>query len=584
MSGIGLVLNVAKDALLTQQYAIDVTAHNIANVNTEGYSRQIAVMGAKDATPYGGFLFGRGVELDDIISNTNSFIEKRLYNGQSDLMATMEKENYMAVMESIFNENSSRSLSSQFSDFWNAWQDLANNPTGNSERSLLVENGELLAQSFRDLSNDLERLNQEINNTIDAGLGEVNRISSRIADLNKQIIIIEASGNANDLRDQRTQLVGQLSNYIDLNTYKDSSGNLQVTTKKGYLLVNRADSYSLDLDGTEITWQSSGAGNVAITDTITGGKLGGWLDIRDEVVPEYSKELDELARATVWEVNRVHSQGIGLEGFTEVTGSYSVFDSDTAMGNSGSGLDFYDKITDGQLTVWLYDSTGEVAGDATISVSLSDSLNDLASAIDSISAGGVELNAHVINGKLQIETDSGAPGEFAFSNDTANILSALGINTFFNSSKAGNMELNSFVEDGHDFIAAAKVNVNGSFAAGDNSNALDISELQYNKTSIKQWVFKRGEEPVSRAEGETTIDSYLHTMVGSIGIESRSVLREREYKEVIQAQISTARDNLSAVSLDEEMANLIKFQHAYTAAAKLISTADKMLEQVLSTV
>src|SRR6056297_2939237 len=115
MSGIGLVLNVAKDALLTQQYAIDVTSHNIANVNTEGYSRQTAVLGAKDSTPFGGFLFGRGVQLDDIISNTNEFIEKRLHNGQSDLMATAEKETYMSVLEAVFNENSSRSLSNQFS-------------------------------------------------------------------------------------------------------------------------------------------------------------------------------------------------------------------------------------------------------------------------------------------------------------------------------------------------------------------------------------------------------------------------------------------------------------------------------------
>ncbi len=682
MSGIGLVLNVAKDALLTQQYAIDVISHNIANVNTEGYSRQTAILSAKDSTPYAGFLFGRGVNLENIISNTNDFIEKRLQSGTSDLTAMSEKEIYMSVMESIFNENSSRSLSNQFNDFWNAWQDLANNPSGDSERSLLAEYGELLAQSFKDLSNDLARLDQEINNSIEAGIGQINEICGKIANINKQILVIQTSGNANDLRDKRNLLVNQLSEYLDLNTWEDDDGNLQVATKKGYLLVNRGDTYSLDLNGREIEWQSSGSGNVIISDTINGGKLGGWLDVRDEIVTKYKADLDELAKATIWEVNRAHSQGVGLEGFGSVTGSYSAADSSAGLGTEASGLDFYDRITDGSFKIWLYDSTGAVAGVTTIAVSaLTGSLDDIASTIDSVSIGGVDLNANIRDGKLYIETDAGAPGSFAFSDDTGGILAALGINTFFDNANAGDIRINDEIIDNKNYIAAAKISNNvgpavgasgnastgiittsgpytgsadavyeieivdpaagtfrwrkdsgawsgpasmagspalgaegvnvtftgnaatdytandtftisvekasdsyGAFAEGDNTNALDVTNVQYYGTTIKRWSFTREGGGAFNDISNTTIDSYLHTFVGSIGIESQSVQREKEYKEVIQQQISATRDGISAVSLDEEMANLIKYQHAYTAAAKLITTSEEMLETILNAV
>ena len=118
MGGLGLVLNVAKDALLTQQYAVDVTSHNIANVSTEGYTRQSPVITVQAATPYGGFLFGRGAHLNEIIRNSNDFLEKRLYESQTSLSTLTEKEIYMNVMEAIFNENSNQSISNQFADFW----------------------------------------------------------------------------------------------------------------------------------------------------------------------------------------------------------------------------------------------------------------------------------------------------------------------------------------------------------------------------------------------------------------------------------------------------------------------------------
>ena len=304
MSGLGAVLNIAKDALFAQQYCIDVTGHNIANVNTEGYSRQAPILGAKRPAPYAGFILGRGVKIEEIIRKSDNFIETRLQERKTDLMALNEKEVYLNVLEGIFNENSDHSLSTQFTDFWNTWHDFANNPSGFSERNILYETGSVLALGFNDRANDMLLFDREINFSIEAGIEKINQLTSQIATLNEQIIALETNGTANDLLDQRNTLLSQLSEYIDINSFESDVGKLTVMTKSGYTLVDRANTYQLKFNNTEIKWEASGSSWLTITNTINGGKLGGWLDIRDEILPKYRADLDELARATIWEINK----------------------------------------------------------------------------------------------------------------------------------------------------------------------------------------------------------------------------------------------------------------------------------------
>jgi len=676
MSGIGLVLNVAKDALMTQQYAIDVTSHNIANVDTEGYSRQTPVISAKQSAPYGGFTFGQGVELKDIFRNTDAFLEKRLQSGQSDLSSVSEQTTYMSVLESMFDESSDQSLSTQLNDFWSAWNDLANNPSGSAERNSLVEKSTLLAESFNNLNSDLNKTSDELNNSIKAGVDSINQILTQIADINKQIVANGSTGSANDLRDQRNQLVTDLSKYIDVNTYESNDGNLVVSTGKGYPLVNRGDTYSINFDGGKLKWEGSGSSEVDITGTITGGKMGGWLEMKDNVIPECMANLDELAKSITWEVNKIHSQGVGLEGLSSVTGTDAVSDNDKALGSVDSGLTFNDKITDGSFKLWLYDENGSTVGSTDIAVDADAmTMNDLAGEIDGLSINGEDaLNSMIKDGKLYIGTDSSHSGySFAFSDDTSNVLAALGVNTFFQSSGSRDFAVNDSIINNKNNIASARisnnvgpavaasgntstgiittdgpytgdadaayeikildstqfqwrkdggdwttgvigssvsmsdgvsVNFNGSFdaddsfsvdvtkssgtygefALGDNSNTLAITDLQNQGVSIKQWSYSGEGGAISDDAANATIDEYLHMFVSSIGIKSQSVQREEQYKQTIQDQFTTTRDNISGVSLDEEMANLIKFQQAYTAAAKLITTSQDMLDALINTV
>ena len=684
MSGISLVLNIAKDALLTQQYAMDIASHNIANVSTEGYSRQIATLETSEPAPYAGLMFGRGVTLSDIESVTNDFLEKRLQASISDLSMMTEKETYMNIIETIFSESSDSSISNQLDEFWNALDDLNNNPSGIAERNILTEYGSILAQSFQETNGDLLKLQSDLNTSIDAGVDNVNQILSQIADLNRQILLVKTTGTPNDLIDKRTTLVKQLSEYIDVNSYEYDDGSLTVTTSKGFVLVNRQDSYNLAFDRTDILWDNN---STPITEDITGGKLGAWLDLRDETMPTYMSNMDELAKSIIWEVNSIHSQGVGLTGFTSLTSSYNATDRYEAMGNAASGLDFYDKITDGSFKLWLYDSTGAVVGEGTIPVDAdTTTLTDLSSAISGLNINGEDaFDSSIQDGALSLEIDQTThPGyTFAFSDDSSNILAALGLNTFFTDSNARNMGVNENILSDVNNVATGKINSNigqavasasndpattgfittsgnpagytgtedgvyniritnggttfryskdsgaesadiaigndillaegvtvsfigaaadyndndtftidvtvssdtyGDFSPGDNTNSLDLSNLQYQNVTVKQWDYSRVNGASSLDVTNATIGEYMHQMVGAIGIDSQSIQREKAYTETIQEQLSETRDNISGVSLDEEMANLIKYQHAYAAAAKLITTAQEMLDTILEAV
>lgn len=591
MGGISLVLNAAKDALMSQQYAIDVTSHNVANVNTPGYSRQTPILSSKLPAPYAGFILGRGVELNEIVRNTDSFIETRLRERNGTLSAMTEEEVYLQALEGVFNESSGRSLSTQFENFWNAWQDLSSNPSGDAERNALYEMGALLAQSFNDLSGDMDQFTRELKLSLEAGVDKVNQITAEIASINEQIVSMEVSGQANDLRDKRNALLNELSEYIDIKAFENDDGNMMAMTTSGFTLVDKSATYQLSIDGNDIKWEGSGDIEVTITDKISGGKLGGWLNMRDEILPKYEADLSALAQATIWEVNKIHSEGVGLDVFQpgqSLTGSYTTTTTLSAL-SFGGEINF-----SGGFNLWIGDANGEnlqqVAVDLTYvnggigPINGASSLADLAASINdqiTTAAGLTGVTASVSGDALVLTADG--THTFALSDDTSDILAALGGNTFFEGSNALTMDMNSLLESNKEFIAAGVIDsATGTYAAGDNTNALSMANLQYGNVTIQRWTYERGQAATSQDVSDT-LENYLHSLVGSIGIESQSVSRAKDYNQVVIDQMNATRDSISAVSLDEEMTNLIKYQQGYTAAAKLISTADEMFRTLLET-
>lgn len=677
MSGIGMVLNIATTALNAQQYGLGVTAQNIANVNTEGYSRQNPVLVAKQPLMYGGLIMGRGVDTEQVTRSSDQFVENKLMQERSSMSSSSEMEKYMQVLEGFFSENSDISISTMLSDFWNGWYDISNNPSGASERISLYEQSTLLSEQFNALSTDLSQIDTDLTNAVTSAVETINKITHEIAQINDQIVSMEVNNVANDLRDKRNTLVSELNGYLDVQTFEQSDGSLTIIAARGCTLVQGHNSYDLEMggaNGDRVRWQNSAGSYVDITNYLSNGKLGGWLDMRDEIVAKYKLDLDSLAKEIIWSVNQQHSQGVGLEGFSTVTGSYRATDTSAAL--DSTGLSFADKVGDGGFRLWIYDSNGNYDSDSTLTIDADvTSIDDIITAINAIDT--TKITATVVDDKIQI---SGVNGyEFAFSDDTSNVLAALGVNTFFNGANAGSIEINDTIGLNKDFIAAAEVTNNvgpavansnnaatgakaivtsgqyigtvdatyeiqistggpvgtaefmwrkdggawspattitgtsqliengvyitfmpgtyvlndtfsieatenasfyGDFALGNNNNALAITDLQNTSLNISQWTCDRIN---GNTEGSitTTIENYYQAMVGAIGITSASISRDRSFAEMMVNELSNIRDSISAVSIDEEMTNLIEFQHAYAAAAKLIGVSDEMLDTLL---
>jgi flagellar hook-associated protein 1 FlgK len=581
-----MVLDIATSALAAQQYAIDVTAHNIANVDTEGYSRQIPALQSKQAVLSQGVLLGLGVKTEQVTRSIDQFVENKLMQEKSNLSSFQEMEKYMQVLEGIFSENSESSISATLSDFWNLWHDISNNPSGSSERIALYEHSLLMSEQFSSLSPDLNQIQTDITNAITVGIERINQITSEISQINVKIVGMEANNNvANDLRDKRNTLVSELNEYLDIKTFEQSNHSLTIVAAKGCTLVHNDRNYELEMYGDRVKWQDSGGNYVDITNHISNGKIGGWLELRDEIIAKYELDLDAIAKEFIWSVNQQHSQGVGLKLFesgSTITGDYQT-NTDLGELEYGSEIQF---IANG-FNLWIEDRTDPanptidyVSVDLS-SLDSSSSLPDLATAINNQITGAGLTGITVDGSGSALSLIAGNNYAFGFSDDNSNILAALGINTFFTGTGAGSIGLNAMLND-KDYIAAAQIDTDGSYAAGDNTNALAMTDLQYASMDISQWTCDRIN---GNTEGSvtTTIENYYHSMVGSLGIVSSSISRDTEFNEMMVKELNTLRDSISAVSLDEEMTNLIKYQHAYQAAAKLITISDEMLDTLIST-
>lgn len=591
MSGLTSVLSIARDALAVNQYGMDVTGHNVANVSTEEYSRQSPVLEAKRPAPYADQLFGTGARIAQIIRNVDRFIEARLMDRRMELASSIEKEVHMGVLEGLFNQTADQNLAAYFSGFFNAWHDLANNPSGLAERDVLLERGALLAQSFADLFAEMTQISRELNLSIQAGVDEINQLTSQVAALNGEIVTLQALGNTNDLRDRRTKILNRLAEYLDIKFFEHNDGGITVMTKSGFVLADKVHSYRLAFEDDEVKWEGSSGTWVPITDTLRQGKFGGWLDMRDSILPQIQADLDELARSTIWEVNKIHTQGAGLSLYSPNATLSSAYATTTRLGD----LPFGDQVDfSGSFKIWIGDRNGENLQDVTIDLDFAggdlDENSTLAELRDSVNAqiaaqrpalaGSVWIAVSASGNRIEISSDGSHT--FGFSEDGSSLLGALGLHTFFIGSKAAGMEVNGILRSDPRLIAAGRINAStGEAAAGDGSNALTMADLQYLGVSMKRWSFERGEAATSVDIHDTPLESYLQALVSSIGLQSQSIQRAKQYHELLANQLTEARDSVSAVSLDEEMTEMIKYQHGYLAAAKLITTADDMLRALI---
>ena len=696
------LMNVGRTALNAAQAWISVTGSNIANADTEGYTRRYVDQrdaGTLVAKPGGE---GLGVNAQQILRYFNAFLENSYVRQSSNSSRWSEQENIMSSLESLFNESNRAGVSSALNSFFTAWQDLAQRPGDTASREDLLSFADNLSDMLSSTADGVKTLQSEMDVSIKQGVDRVNELSKSIAAINKQInaTTVQGVSNPNSLLDQRDQLVREMATYVDIRTVDSGSGDFSVSLATGQPLVQgivtndlqvlepRAENnlsidstyagkvqfdgtdsheYTVEIvsggdaaaagtstnpsfrvsldggktwlrdqDGNELHYEISSSGdttdpvlvkNLTISfssntdfkagdkfdivpktglywieptrgpqnvtpqigfdgtdnqNRVAGGKLTTYFSIRDDNCGRYLDELDATAQSLIWEVNRIHSQGAGTSLFDYAQGQQGVANTTVPLGSAQAVLPNAEKLQAGNVNFYFYDKTsgeyvssGQLDFDSTTTgVQNFDpskhSLQDVVSAINNTFP--TELSASVQDGKLVINTAAGSNLQFALGTDSTGMMAALGVNTFFTGTNATNMAVSSQLHDNVNFVAAGQVNGQQQVNTGDNATATAIGKLASTAVTISTtW----------KTTTNQTIGQYYASLVTTVGADTRLAQTNSEYHNALTSDISDQVSSASGVNLDEEMANLIKYQHSYTAAAKLITTADQMLQTLL---
>ncbi len=313
---------------------------------------------------------------------------------------------------------------------------------------------------------------------------------------------------------------------------------------------------------------------------LSGGSLTAHFAVRDDHIGRYEDEMNAVAEALIWEVNRIHSQGANPNFTHEYNGSEYVEFTDVPLGTPQSGAAFYDRLTEGNMKIHFYNESGDHMESMQLDMDpATDGVQDFDPAVhsledlrDAINSGfGGNLHAAIHDNKLSIESTDPTL-DFAIGQDTTGVLATLGINTFFKGNDASNIAVNENIATNLGQINAGYVNGDNQILEADNTLANAVGDLLVKKVDIST--------PWRTSNSQSIVEGYS-SLVSRVGADSRTAQTNAEYNEALANDLSNQQQAVSGVNLDEEMANLIKYQHAYTAAAKLITTADQMLETLL---
>jgi flagellar hook-associated protein 1 FlgK len=322
MSDLTRVMNIAKDTLLSHSSAINITGSNIANVNTPGYSRLRPVF----ASVGGATELQFGVQVTDAERICDRYIDAQLAQQAQESGYADTRKSTLERVEGIFNEAEGSGLNEALSEFWNAWNDLAKNPTGQVEKDALVSVSENLASMLQQKAQQLDDVRTDINSSIADTITQLNSCINDIAEFNDKIVMIQnGGGNASDLLDKRQESLKELGSLIDFNYVEDASGAVNVYLSNGKPLVQGGMVWELD---TVVNPANSSyydivfAGDTAepINDIISKGKLGAYLELRDTDTAGYLDQLDTLAETLVNAVNTQHQSG--FDGYGNLGGNF----------------------------------------------------------------------------------------------------------------------------------------------------------------------------------------------------------------------------------------------------------------------
>lgn len=309
-------LGIALQALLSEQGAMSVTSNNIANINTPGYTREVANLEETPPFDFGNLQYGTGVELASIGSVGDSILQLRLDQETQAQGKLNTFTSGMNQIQTVFNEPAGEGLQSLLSNFFNSFQQLSTDPTNIGYRSAVIGAGQSLAAGFNQAALALVTQQQDANQAVIQNVEQINQLTSQVAQLNGQISTATGSGqNSNIFIDQRAQLINQLSQIVDIQQITADGNSLTLTTNGGTLLVAGDQSFNLQTQTNAATgFQDIYAQGTDITSSIQSGSLAGNLQLRDQEIPSLSTSLNTLADGIATAVNTQSAAGFDLSG------------------------------------------------------------------------------------------------------------------------------------------------------------------------------------------------------------------------------------------------------------------------------
>ena len=543
------IFTIGQSALAAAQAGLSTAGQNIANAATPGYSRQSVVQTASTPQPLGFGYIGQGTQVTGIQRIYNDYLGAQVVSAQSGKSQLEVQYTQIQQIDNMLADPTA-GLSGAMQDFFNGLQDVSTFPADTPARQAALSSAQALTSRFQDMQGRLDAIGQGVNLQIKDGVQTINQLAQQLVSLNQAIDRAQSLTDgkpANDLLDQRDQVIRDLSKLIKVNV-SQQGGQYCVFIGNGQPLVSGAALHSLkavasrtDPSRLEVAYDTAGQKSILSADNLAGGALGGLLEFRSQILAPAQNALGRIALGLASALNAQQAQGLTLSNvpggnFFNLPTMTALPSSANAPGGAGISAALTDasKLTTSDYRLQMQDGSYRLTRLADNTLIKSSASLDETLAASSSEGFSISLSGSPVNG------------------DEFLIRPCAGV--------AGNLLL--AISNTNDIAAATLPN-----AAGDNSNILKMIALQTGKTL---------------SGGADTYQSAYAKLVNEVGSKTRQLGATSACATTIQTQAERALQDVSGVNLDEEAANLIKYQQAYQAAGKVLQLAKQMFDSLLS--
>jgi len=615
-------LHIGYSGLSVAQQGIDTTGHNIANADSEGYTRQRLVSEAATPISMRPGQVGNGAEVQTIKRVFDNFVFDR-YNGLSadKEFSDFEKQT-LEELSTYFPEIDGVGIKADLQEYYNMWQTFSDNPDNTSIKLALAKQTQTLSQHITDTQNKVLSLQSQINDKLSVNVNEVNTLTKELAELNTQIDTAEAGDNydANDLRDRRNVIERSLSRLIgaevnqgvlESNIQIDSSSNTRTGSYtlniNGFNIVDGSTFHPLHLNKEtnkygfyDISYERQDGALISMSENITNGKIGSILNLRgasldttsgmptDGILQNVVSEFDAFAKMLIESSNNLYAQSATTRmqsNNLDINPANTLLNSSLNIHEGSFNFIVYDvdgnKVASREMNINMATTVTGTVGSNSIEGQMKAQIddNDDGNANNDIDDYLVFNWAASADGEKTLEFSMDPSYEskgytFAivdnlddnqFSSGT-NFAGSLGLSRLFDGNNARDISINYELKRD-----PSSLNAGYSSVSGDNRVALDMVQQQFEKYDFQ----------VGSATYNSTVYGMFDTVATEVGTETnRAILRN----DTVTAQFNSTEmeyASVSKVSIDEEMTNLIKYQTSYGAAAKVITTIDQMMQTLL---